>query len=52
MIFPDFTRKKRNTGISSETTIPGISSETTETRELAQSWKLAMAQQYQKLAPT
>ena len=33
-IFPDFfTRKIRNTGISSETTIPGISSETTETRE-------------------
>ena len=28
-----FTRKIRNTGISSETTIPGISSETTETRE-------------------
>ena len=33
-ICPDFfTRKIRNTGISSETTIPGISSETTETRE-------------------
>ena len=33
-IFPEiFTRKIRNTGISSETTIPGISSETTETRE-------------------
>ena len=32
-IFPGiFTRKIRNTGISSETTIPGISSETTETR--------------------
>ena len=28
-----FTRKIRDTGISSETTIPGISSETTETRE-------------------
>ena len=33
-IFPEiFTRKIRDTGISSETTIPGISSETTETRE-------------------
>ena len=33
-IFPEiFTRKIRNTGISSETTIPGISSEATETRE-------------------
>mgnify|MGYP007046307926 CR=1 FL=1 len=32
-IFPDFLQEKiRNTGISSETTIPGISSETTETR--------------------
>ena len=30
----DFLREKiRNTGISSETTIPGISSEPTETRE-------------------
>ena len=33
-IFPEFfTRKIRNTEISSETTIPGISSEPTETRE-------------------
>ena len=32
--FPEiFTRKIWNTGISSETTIPGISSETTETRD-------------------
>ena len=33
-IFPEiFTRKIGNAGISSETTIPGISRETTETRE-------------------
>ena len=32
-IFPEFLREKiRNTGITSETTIPEISSETTETR--------------------
>ena len=32
-IFPEFLREKiRDTGISSETTIPEISSETTETR--------------------